>query len=198
MQRHDCNMPFSFTNTTPPLFYLTSPQHPLLSPRTELLPLNMDITGHFESASCVIEVDWSDTLAQVKGKLLAELGVPRARRVSVRMRDGGDIGDEGLRICDTEIDEGCVVELYCTGANITPGVIQVTDHTYSLTLSPCDRYLAVMYQHSGVSIFDTETHEDICCFFAEADCVPCFSPCSEFVSCVESRAEVRVVRRVPC
>ena len=38
----------------------------------------MDITGHFESASCVIEVDGNDTLAQVKGKLLAELGVPRA------------------------------------------------------------------------------------------------------------------------
>ena len=93
----------------------------------------MDITGHFESASCVIEVDGSATLAQVKGKLVAELGVPRARHVGVRMRGGGDIGNDDLRICDTEMDEGCAVELYCTGANITPGVIQGSD-TYSLTL----------------------------------------------------------------
>ena len=83
----------------------------------------MDITGHFESASCVIEVDGSDTLAQVKVKLLAELGVPRARHVGVRMKGGVDIGNDDLRICDTVIDEGCAVELYCTGTNITLGVI---------------------------------------------------------------------------
>ena len=104
----------------------------------------MDITGHFESASCVIEVDRSATLAQVKGKLVAELGVPRARRVGVRMRGGGDIGNDDLRICDTEMDEGCAVELYCTGAIISPGVIPRSEDTYHLTLSPCDRYLAVM------------------------------------------------------
>ena len=150
----------------------------------------MDITGHFESASCVIEVDGSATLAQVKGKLLAELGVPHARRVGVRMKGGGDIGGDDLRICDTEMDEGCAVELYCTGANITPGVIQGSKSTYSLTLSPCDRYIAVMHEVNGVSIFDTETHESLCCFPARAGCFPCFSPCSEWVSCVESRVEV--------
>ena len=92
-------------------------------------PLNMDITGHFESASCVIEVDGSDTLAQVKGKLVAELGVPGARHVGVRMKGGGDIGNDDLRICDTEMDEGCAVELYRTGANMTPGVILRSEGT---------------------------------------------------------------------
>ena len=44
---------------------------------------------------------------------------------SMRMRGGGDIGIDDLRICDTEMDEGCAVELYYTGANITPGVPQL-------------------------------------------------------------------------
>ena len=151
----------------------------------------MDITGHFESASCVIEVDRSATLAQVKGKLVAELGVPRARHVGVRMRGGGDIGNDDLRICDTEMDEGCAVELYCTGANITPGVIQgskdtysLTEKTYSLTLSPCDRYLAVMWNKGGLSIFDTETHECLCNLPCVCLSTPAFSPCSEWISCV--------------
>ena len=82
----------------------------------------MDITGYFYSASCVIAVDGSDTLAQVKEKLvvkfrvllarLAELRVPRDPHVGVRMRGGGDIGNDDLRICDTVMDEGCAVELY--------------------------------------------------------------------------------------
>ena len=145
----------------------------------------MDITGHFESASCVIEVDRSATLAQVKGKLVAELGVPRARHVGVRMRGGGDIGNDDLRICDTEMDEGCAVELYCTGANITPGVLHgISDDTLSLTLSPCDRYLAVTFCENDLSIFDTETHERLCSFPAEQASDPAFSPCSEWISCV--------------
>ena len=149
--------------------------------RTELLPLNMDITGHFESASCVIEVDRSATLAQVKGKLVAELGVPRARHVGVRMRGGGDIGNDDLRICDTEMDEGCAVELYCTGANITPGMIPSED-TYSLTLSPCDRYLAVVREDTV--IFDTDTHEFLCHLPCDFSLDPAFSPCGEWISCV--------------
>ena len=168
----------------------------------------MDITGHFESASCVIEVDRSDTLEQVKGKLVAELGVPRARHVGVRMRGGGDIGNDDLRICDTEMDEGCAVELYCTGANINmtnikPGLIPRSKEIYSLTLSPCDRYLAVMHRESGLSIFHTETHEHLCLFRCLFSCTPAFSPCSEWISCVNSqwfsgnqytqRAEVRRV-----
>ena len=148
--------------------------------------LNMDITGHFESASCVIEVDGSATLAQLKGKLLAELGVPRARHVGVRMRGGGDIGEDDLRICDTEMDEGCAVELYCTGANITPGVIQNSNSetTYSLTLSPCDRYLAVMWRQGDISIFDAETHESLCRFPCAVFSFPAFSPCSGWISCL--------------
>ena len=141
----------------------------------------MDITGHFESASCVIEVDGSDTLAQVKGKLLAELGVPRARHVGVRMKGGGDIGNDDLRICDTEMDEGCAVELYCTGANISPGVIPRSEDIFSLTLSPCDRYLAVQLDDS-VDIFDTETRECLCSFPCYFACIPAFSPCSEWIS----------------
>ena len=144
----------------------------------------MDITGHFESASCVIEVEGSETLAQVKGKLLAELGVPHARQVGVRMRGGGDIGNDDLRICDTEMDEGCAVELYCTGANITPGVLRHETDTYSLTLSPCDRYLAVMWNPEGMSVFDTETHESLCRYPARVRSTPAFSPCSEWISCV--------------
>ena len=165
--------------------------------RTELPhpPLNMDITGHFESASCVIEVDGSDTLAQVKGKLLAELGVPRARRVGVRMRGGGDIGSDDLRICDTEMDEGCAVELYCT-VNITPGVIPRPEETFSLTLSPCDRYLAVMCRENGVSIFDTATHELLCRFPCDYTCDPAFSPCSQWVSCVNKHTESAEVHDV--
>ena len=184
----------SFTNTTHPSS--TCPQH--ISPQNRVTPLNMDITGHFESASCVVQVDGSATLAQVKEKLLAELGVPRARNVGVRMRGGGDIGDgdDDLRICDTEMDEGCAVELYCTGANITPGVIQALDITYVLTLSPCDRYLAVLSQFD-VSVFDTETHECLCSFTCFPACNPAFSPCSEWISCVNSdtqRSEVRHVK----
>ena len=162
----------------------------------------MDITGYFESASCVIEVDGSDTLAQVKGKLLAELGVPRAQHVGVRMRGGGDIGNDDLRICDTEMDEGCAVELYCTGANITPGVIP-SDYIFSLTLSPCDRYLAVM-DEVNTSIFDTETHKCLCRFVSEVmhppsdyAYTPSFSPCSEWISRVNKGtlcAEVRHVK----
>ena len=109
----------------------------------------------------MLEVDGSDTLAQVKGKLLAELGVPRARHVRVRMRGGGDIGDD-LRICDTEMDEGCAVELYCTGANITPGLLTRLSDTYSLTLSPCDRYLAEMRGANRVVLFDTRKHMNVC------------------------------------
>ena len=159
----------------------------------------MDITGHFESASCVIEVDGSDTLAQVKGKLVAELGVPRARGVGVRMRGGGDIGNDDLRICDTVMDEGCAVELYCTGANITPGVIPCAVATYALTLSPCDRYLAVMCDDDEVSVFDTETHERLCRFtcFCVSSSEPAFSPCSEWISSVNNdtqRAEVHDVK----
>ena len=134
----------------------------------------MDITGHFESASCVIEVDGSATLAQVKGKLVAELGVPGARHVGVRMKGGGDIGNDDLRICDTAMDEGCAVELYCTGANITPGLLIARfkgGKLRGLTLSPCDRYLAVMDRvNDVVSIFDTETHEHVCAAsLADAD-----------------------------
>ena len=157
----------------------------------------MDITGHFESASCVIEVDRNATLAQVKGKLVAELGVPRARHVGVRMRGGGDIGNDDLRICDTEMDEGCAVELYCTGANITPGVIHGSERTFSLTLSPCDRYLAVMHRESGVSIFATETHNYLCTFLCDYNSNPAFSPCGEWISCVNRDkrcAEVRDVK----
>ena len=143
----------------------------------------MDITGHFGSASCVIEVDRSDTLAQVKGKLVAELA-PRARHVGVRMRGGGDIGEDGLRICDTEMDEGCAVELYSTGANITPGLLRHTEDTYTLTLSPCDRYLAEMRGDNSVVIFDTETHECLCRFPALVMSSPSFSPCSEWISSV--------------
>ena len=163
--------------------------------RTELHPLNMDITGHFESASCVIEVDGSATLAQVKGKLVAELGVPRARHVGVRMRGGGDIGNDDLRICDTEMDEGCAVELYYTGANITPGVIP-REETQSLTLSPCDRYLAVMCPENVASIFDTETHECLCSFPADNACNPSFSPCSEWISCINNDTECAEVHDV--
>ena len=145
----------------------------------------MDITGHFESASCVIEVDGSDTLGQVKGKLVAEFGVPRARHVGVRMRGGGDIGDDDLRICDTVIDEGCAVELYCT-ANITPGLIPHSG-VHFLTLSPCDRYLAVTDNDNSASIdlriFDTETHECLCSFPSSYYSIPMFSPCSEWISC---------------
>ena len=155
----------------------------------------MDITGHFESASCVIEVDGRDTLAQVKGKLLAELGVPRARHVGVRMKGGGDIGNDDLRICDTEMDEGCAVELYYTGANITPGVIPHVDSPFSLTLSPCDKYLAVAWD-AGVSVFDTETHERCCTFRLEGTWVTAFSPCSEWISCSNESAECIEVRRV--
>ena len=163
------------------------------TPPHRVTPLNMDITGHFESASCVIEVDKSDTLAQVKGKLLAELGVPPARHVGVQMRGGGDIGDDDLRICDTQIDEGCAVELYCTGANITPGLIQTSHTTYSLTLSPCDRYLAVVPCRLGVlSIFDTATHERLCHFPATVSSTPAFSPCSEWISCVNEDMDAEV------
>ena len=178
-------------NTTPPLFHL--PSHTPVTTE-QSYPLNMDITGHFESASCVIEVDGSDTLAQVKGKLVAELGVPGARHVGVRMKGGGDIGNDDLRICDTEMDEGCAVELYCTGANITPGVIPRSDNIFSLTLSPCDRYLAVKYHEDGVSIFDTETHDLLCRFPAKTFTSPAFSPCSEWISSVNSRCEVHDVK----
>ena len=144
----------------------------------------MDITGHFESASCVIEVDGSATLAQLKQKLLAELGMLSARRFSVRMRGGGDIGNDDLRICDTEMDEGCAVELYCTGANITPGLLPGFGRAYSLALSPCDKYLAVVGREEEVSILDTETHERLCSFPANEVCLPAFSPCSEWISSV--------------
>ena len=177
----DAHVSFPFTNTTPPLFFLPSPH--TCPHRTESHPLNMDITGHFESASCVIEVDRSATLAQVKGKLVAELGVPRARHVGVRMRGGGDIGNDDLRICDTEMDEGCAVELYCTGANISPGVIQGSEEAQSLTLSPCDRYLAVTHE-KDTAIFDTETHKHLCSFPCDYSVNPVFSPCSEWISCV--------------
>ena len=168
---------WSYSASSPAL-----PTH--LSPQNRVTPLNMDITGHFESASCVIEVDGSDTLAHVKGKLVAELGVPRARGVGVRMRGGGDIGNDDLRICDTVMDEGCAVELYYAGANITPGVIQGSADTYALTLSPCDRYLAVMSFDKGVLILDTETHECLCRFTCDDSSFPAFSPCSEWISSV--------------
>ena len=143
----------------------------------------MDITGHFESASCVVEVHGDDTLADVKGKLLAELGVPRTRRVGVRMRGGGDIGDDKLRICDTEMDEGCAVELYCTGASIAPGVIPRSEDVYDLRLSPCNGYLAVSSVHDSVSIFDTETQEELCSISAVATS-QAFSPCSEWITSI--------------
>ena len=158
--------------------------------------LNMDITGHFESASCVIEVDGSATLAQLKGKLLAELGVSSARRFSVRMRGGGVIGKDDLRICDTEMDEGCAVELYCTGANVTPGVIQSAEETFSLTLSPCDRYLAVVWRKGDMSIFDTETHESLCRFPCDVTSFPAFSPCSGWISCLNLRTQCAEVHDV--
>ena len=158
--------------------------------------LNMDITGHFESASCVIEVDGSATLAQLKGKLLAELGVSSARRFSVRMRGGGDIGKDDLRICDTEMDEGCAVELYCTGANITRGEIQTSEATSWLTLSPCDRYLAVMWRKGDMSVFDTETHESLCRFPCAVTSSPAFSPCSGWISCLNLRTQCAEVHDV--
>ena len=156
----------------------------------------MDITGHFESASCVIEVDGSATLAQVKGKLVAEFGVPRARHVGVRMRGGGDIGNDDLRICDTEMDEGCAVELYCTGANINTGVMPRSNGTFSLTLSPCDRYLAVMDRENGVSICNTETHKHLCTFLCNYNSDPAFSPCGEWISCINKNTHCAEVHDV--
>ena len=177
-------------------FSFAAPLPTHLHPQNRVTPLNMDITGHFESASCVIEVDGSDTLAQVKRKLLVELGVPHARRVGVRMKGGGDIGNDDLRICDTEMDEGCAVELYCTGANITPGLLPHSDDVYSLTLSPCDKYLAVMSRPSGVVIFDTETHESLHGFPATAICSSLFSPCSEWISSVNEDTQYAEVHDV--
>ena len=143
----------------------------------------MDITGHFESASCVIEVDASATLAQVKEKLVAELGVPRVRDVGVRMKGGGDIGNDDLRICDTVINEGCAVELYYTGANITPGVLPGSEDKYSTRLSPCDRYVVVMWMDEDLAcIFDTETHESLCRLPCISASTPSFSPCSKWIS----------------
>ena len=184
----------SFTNTPHPL-QSALPTH--LSPQNRVTPLIMDITGHFESATCVIEVDGRDTLAQVKGQLLAELGVPRARHVGVRMKGGGDIGNDDLRICDTEMDEGCAVELYCTGANITPGVIPLIGQTYSLTLSPCDTYLAVLsWTEKHVYIFDTGTHERLCHFPGLTLCVPAFSPCGEWISSLNKDTQCAEVHNV--
>ena len=183
----------SHNQRPPTLAFHNIPTH--LSPQNRVTPLNMDITGHFESASCVIEVDGSDTLAQVKGKLVAELGVPSARH-GVRMRGGGDIGNDNLRICDTEMDEGCAVELYCTGANITPGLLTQSNDTYSLTLSPCDRYLAEMRGPNSVLLFDTETHECLCRFPAEAVSSPSFSPCSEWISSVNEGKQCAEVHDV--
>ena len=154
----------------------------------------MDITGHFESASCVIEVDGSATLAEVKGKLVAELGVTRARHVGVRMKGGGDIGNDDLRICDTEMDEGCAVELYYTGANITPGVIQGLEDTFSFTLSPCDRYLAVMCD--DMSVFNTETHAMLWRIPCDYSRNPAFSPCSEWISSVNKDTQCAEVHHV--
>ena len=157
----------------------------------------MDITGHFESASCVIEVDGSATLVQVKGKLLAELGVPRARHVGLRMRGGGDIGNDDLRICDTEMDEGCDVELYYAGASITPGVMPCRhDDAFSLTLSSCDGYLAVVWCDQDMSIFDMGTHERLCSVSCDYSCTPAFSPCSEWISCVNKDTQCVEVRHV--
>ena len=155
----------------------------------------MDITGHFESASCVIEVDGSDTLAQVKVKLLAELGVPRARHVGMRMKGGVDIGNDDLRICDTVIDEGCAVELYCTGTNITPGVIQGLSDAFRLTLSPCERHLAVLCENE-VFIFHTETHECLCRFMWYTFCAPAFSPCGEWISSINKDTQCAEVHDV--
>ena len=66
------------------------------------------------------------------------------------------------------------VPLSCTvtGANITLGVIPRFDgcHMYSLTLSPCERYLAAVWgtrTKTHVSIFDTETHECLCQLFLQ-------------------------------
>ena len=157
----------------------------------------MDITGYFESASCVIEVDGRDTLAQVKGKLLAELGVPRARHVGVRMKGGGDIGNDDLRICDTEMDEGCAVELYYTGVNISPGVIPHMGQTFSVTLSPCHKYLAEMsWTEKHVYIFDTETHERLCHFPCKYIYTPAFSPCSEWISSINKDTQCAEVHNV--
>ena len=185
------------TSTTHPSS-LCTPHTPVPSPQNRATPLNMDITGHFESASCVIEVDGSDTLAQVKGKLLGELGVPRARHVGVRMKGGGDIGNDDLRICDTVMDEGCAVELYYTGANITPGVLHDAEDKYSITLSPCDRYVVVMWMCENTAfIFDTETHESLCHLPSVSPSKPSFSPCSSWISCVNEdteRAEVYDVK----
>ena len=183
-------------NTYRFLHHPSSLSSPHTSPTEQSYPLNMDITGHFESASCVIEVDGSSTLAQVKGKLVAELGVPRARHVGVRMRGGGDIGNDNLRICDTEMDEGCAVELYYTGANIAPGVLPGTSATYSLTLSPCDRHLAVMSStEEHMSVFDTRTHERLCRFPAFTSAAA-FSPCSQWISSVNKDAQYAEVHDV--
>ena len=153
----------------------------------------MDITGHFESASCVIEVDRSATLAQVKGKLVAELGVPRARHVGVRMRGGGDIGNDDLRICDTAMDEGCAVELYYTGAIINTGVIPHAEHPFVIVLSPCDRYLAI-WDAAAVSVFDTASHESLYHFVSSDASCPAFSPCGEWISCVNGNTQCAEVR----
>ena len=155
----------------------------------------MDITGHFESASCVIEVDGSATLKEVKQRLLEELGMPRARRVGMRMRGGGDIGDDDVRICDTEMDEGCAVELYCTG-NITPGVIPCADAERRLRLSPCEKYLAVL-QRTKVSIFSTATHEILSSFpVAEGCWSQSFLSHSEWMSSVDGNQQCIEVRHV--
>ena len=143
----------------------------------------------------MIEVDGNATLAEVKGKLVAELGVPGARHVGVRMKGGGDIGNDDLRICDTAMDEGCAVELYCTGANITPGVIP-SEETYSLTLSPCDRYLAVMRTTVGLYLFDTETHECLQHLPCDHSLDPAFSPCSEWISCINKDTQCAEVHDV--
>ena len=111
------------------------------------------------------------------------------------MRGGGDIGDEDVRICDPAIDEGCAVELYYR-CSISPGVIpHHVDVPFSLTLSPCDRYLAVVWDE-GVSVYDTETHEKWCTFRLKGNAATAFSPCSEWISCNNLDTECIEVRRV--
>ena len=53
-----------------------------------------------------------------------------------------------------------------------------------------------MRNPEGMTIFDTETHESLCRFPAKVSSSPAFSPCSEWISCVNRDTQCAEVRHV--
>ena len=141
----------------------------------------MEVTGYSESGqTCVVTVAPDDTLESLKERLLVALGEGlRSERTELRLHGCGKRlhDDETAKVSDTALQAQGGVDVVCP--RIEPGVL--CKGGVLVTLSPCNRYVAITFIGDVVKVFDTNTHDVICEARTRCWSHPIFAPSSEWL-----------------